>query len=101
MYRTKFVSFVFFLLMAAVVLNCQVQKKPEKAVFEFPMAMKEQVKVDFQKQCLKGEVLYDMHCSQCHNVQVKRKMVVPDFTVEQVMGYDMRLANKSHQSKLD
>lgn len=82
------------------VLNCQAQKKVEKAEFEFPAMMKENVKQDYLKQCLKGEVLYDQHCGKCHNIKVKRKLVVPDFTAEQVASYDMRLANKAHQTNL-
>lgn len=88
------------LLLTLIGSQCLAQKKVEKAEFEFPAMMKENVKQDYLRQCLKGEVLYDQHCGKCHNVKVKRKLVVPDFTAEQVASYDMRLANKAHQTNL-
>jgi len=101
MFKVKSVWWLPVLSLSTILSNCKVQKKPDRAEFEFPAAMKDYVKADFQKQCVKGEVLYDLHCSGCHNVKAKRKMVVPDFTTAQVLSYDMRLANKAHQSNLD
>lgn len=68
--------------------------------YEFPPAMKENVRADFLRQCKKGEVLYALNCAQCHNQKIKGKEVIPDFTTEQLLNYDMRLANPDHESKL-
>jgi hypothetical protein len=87
-------------LLGVVLWECTTPKKPEKASFEFPSVMKDYVKKDFMRQCVKGEVLYDLHCSKCHNVKVGRKVVIPDFTSAQVNGYDMRMANREHQTNL-
>ena len=68
--------------------------------YEFPAMMKEEVKADFLRQCVKGEVLYEMNCAQCHSVKKGKKWIVPDFTTQQIFNYDMRLANIQHQDNL-
>ena len=83
-----------------VLWECTSPKKLEKSEYEFPSVMKDYVKKDFLRQCLKGEVLYDINCAKCHTVKVKRKMVIPDFTSDQLNSYDMRMANKEHQTNL-
>ncbi len=90
----------FIALVSIIFFACKTQKTPPKAEFEFPSVMKDYVKKEFLRQCLKGEVLYELNCAKCHNVKVKRKMVIPDFTSDQLNGYDMRMANNEHQNNL-
>ena len=99
MYKVKIVLLIPAFILTALLMDCKTQK-PVKAEFEYPSFMADYVKADFQRQCIKGEVLYDISCAKCHNVKVKRRMVIPDFTSEQINGYDMRLANPEHQNNL-
>jgi hypothetical protein len=73
---------------------------PKKSELEFPAVMKEDVKVEFKRQCEKGEVLYALTCAKCHNVEVKRRMVIPDFSLDKLLGYDIRMENKEHSNSL-
>jgi hypothetical protein len=57
-------------------------------------------KARFSVTCHKGQILYDMNCSGCHNVKVKRKYVVPDFTQDQMSRYDLKSNNMKHDSSM-
>jgi hypothetical protein len=100
MYRMGIGFLVGMVLLCLVVWECTFYKKPAKATYDFPSVMKENVRKEFLKRCLKGEVLYGMNCGKCHNVMVKRKIVIPDFTLEQLSSYDVRLGNKDHMTNL-
>jgi hypothetical protein len=75
-------------------------QKKAKIVYDFPPEMKEHVRVEYEKLCEKGRVLYEMNCAKCHNTVVKGREVVPDFKPEQLRGYELRVANERHESNL-
>ena len=100
MFKIPLVSFLSIVLLCTVLMNCKTQMTPKKSELEFPSMMKEEVKAEFRRQCEKGEVLYALTCAKCHNVEVKRKMVIPDFTVDKLLGYDIRMENKEHSNSL-
>jgi len=66
-------------------------------LYEFPAEMGLPVQKQFLVLCEKGRILYEMSCSKCHNTKVKGKNVVPDFTIEQLGAYSIRVANKQHE----
>ncbi|MBC7426587.1 MAG: hypothetical protein H7321_08640 [Bacteroidia bacterium] len=101
MKKIKISAFLFCFILLIFMMEGNTQKPPQKAEYEFPPFMEEYVKTDFLKQCIKGEVLYDLSCGKCHNLKIKKKTVIPDFTTEQLQGYDMRLANTEHQNNLN
>ena len=80
-----------------LLLQCKTQ---QEAAYAFPAAMAPAVQVEFAKQCDKGKILYEINCGQCHNIKVKRKMLIPDFTTEQLIGYELRIINQEHESRI-
>ena len=89
----------FFILLQLFFIVLFMQCTAPKAMpYELPDAMVPTAKVEFAKQCDKGKVLYDITCAKCHNLKVKRKEVIPDFTAEQLVGYELRITSKEHES---
>lgn len=76
---------------------CNSQKKVQ---YELPEAMLPHVKVEYTKRCDQGQILYDMSCGKCHTKIVKRKKIIPDFTSEQLIGYNLRVSNAIHESNM-
>lgn len=72
----------------------------KKAKYEFPDAMSETIRADYTKICDKGQVLYNINCAKCHNITVKKKELIPDFTQEQLKGYELRVLNPKHEDAL-
>ncbi len=89
------------LIVTAIILmsaeHCLAQKKVS---YEFPAAMSEPVRKEYVKLADKGQVLYNINCARCHNVEVKRKLVIPDFTREQMIAYEIRVSNPKHESEI-
>ena len=71
-----------------------------KVIYEFPEAMSENVRSEFLKLCEKGKILYDLNCAQCHNIKKGRKELIPDFTPEQLKGYELRVSNAQHEENM-
>ena len=92
-FRISFVAIV-----AVSVSACAVSQA--KIVYEFPEAMAEPVKADFLKACEKGKILYDINCAQCHNIKKGRIELIPDFTPEQLKGYEIRVSNAQHEENM-
>lgn len=81
--------------MSILLLQCKTQ---QEIAYELPAAMVEAAKIEYAKQCEKGKILYDINCAQCHNSKEKRKVIIPDFTPEQLIGYELRIINEEHES---
>jgi hypothetical protein len=73
------------------------KEKKETMQYEFPDAMAQPVRNQFLVLCEKGRILYDINCAQCHNTKVNGKTVIPDFTIEQLGAYSIRVANRKHE----
>jgi cytochrome c5 len=73
------------------------QKKQAKSEYVFPDAMAQPVRTEYAKLCEKGRALYELSCARCHNTLVKGKIVIPDFTEEQLGAYSIRVANPKHE----
>ncbi len=80
-----------------LLMHCTSQKK---ITYEFPAAMKDPVKQEYLKLCEKGRVLYELNCAGCHSVAVKGRKVIPDFSVEQIEAYTLRISNPQHEKGL-
>lgn len=75
------------------------QKKGEvKAVF--PKEMAEPLQKQYFEFWEKGRIVYSLTCANCHNVVVKKKELIPDFTPEQIKGYEIRVLNPQHESSM-
>lgn len=67
---------------------------------EFPKEMAPAIQAEYAKLWEKGKVLYQLNCAQCHNVKKKRLYYIPDFTAEQLKGYEIRVSNPRHESEI-
>lgn len=85
----------------SIVLFFTVESKAQKKVVaDFPATMPTTVKAEYQRQFDKGLVLYDINCARCHNVTIKKKVYIPDFTVNELMNYDVRRGNATHEDEI-
>lgn len=83
-------------------LQCMAEKKKSSDIndYELPVEMAPAVKEQYEKICSKGKILYSMSCGKCHNSTVKKKEIAPDFTQDQISGYDLRMGNAKHEGNL-
>lgn len=82
-----------------ILAKCYAGKK-SKVPAAFPAAMSETVKAAFMKEYDKGQILWDINCSKCHNTTEGKKILVPDFKPEQLKGYELRVINPTHESDI-
>lgn len=92
-YNVKIIT----LLLLILAFGCAPRNKVR---YEFPETMSEDVKAGYIAQFNKGKILYDINCAKCHNVTVRGKEYVPDFTAEQLAGYEIRIGNPEHIENL-
>ena len=57
-------------------------------------------KKKFVKQFNAGQILYKINCAKCHNTTVHGKEIIPDFTLEQLENYEIRIQNPKHEEDL-
>jgi len=81
----------------SMIISCNARKK---TYYELPEAMLPHVKLEYQKRCDKGQSLYFMNCAGCHNTKHKQKVIIPDFTEEQLKGYALRISNEQHEQNM-
>src|SRR5688572_27123973 len=87
-------------LLAGVLLLAACVSQQKTTTYSFPAAMTEPVRVEFIKVCDKGKVLYDINCAGCHNIKKGRRQLIPDFTPEQLKGYELRVSNAQHEENM-
>jgi mono/diheme cytochrome c family protein len=91
---------LFFILLAIASLcspNCFGQKKQ---AFSYPDDIADTAKKSFVKNIYQGKLLYGIACAQCHNKKVNGADIIPDFSLPQLMDYEMRMYEQ-HEDKLD
>jgi mono/diheme cytochrome c family protein len=81
-------------------LLCFAQKKGNKYGYDFPQEMAPDIKDAYTKICDKGQALYNLNCAGCHNIPVGKKSIIPDYTPEQLKGYELRVINPKHENDL-
>jgi hypothetical protein len=91
------ISCVVLLTVFSVLVACNAHKE---AAYVLPEAMLPHVKVEYDKYCSKGKVLYDLSCGKCHNIKKGRKQLIPDFEPDQLAGYTLRVANAQHEASM-
>jgi len=57
-------------------------------------------KLRFEKDFKKGKVLYGLNCAKCHNVKEKSKLEIPDFSLPQLMDYEIRVQYPAHEEDM-
>lgn len=83
--------------MLGLLVHCQSSKK---VMYEFPLAMSPPIKVEYIKLFDKGKILFDINCARCHNAKTRRKEIYPDFSSEELSGYNLRVLNPLHINEL-
>lgn len=88
---------ILFLSGCIFLMQC---KAKQEIPYELPEAMIPTAKIEFAKQCDKGKILYDINCAKCHNSVERRRELIPDFTIEQLIGYEIRVSTPEHESNI-
>jgi hypothetical protein len=89
----KIIATTLIMLLSTGVLNAQ---KMKKVSADFPKEMLTEVKADYQKIYDKGQILYNINCAKCHNTPQKKVEILPEFTLDQLKGYELRESNPRH-----
>jgi cytochrome c5 len=77
------------------------QKAQKTADYSYPdYATADTAKKSFVKRWKQGMTLYNTMCSKCHNKTVEGKAVIPDFSLPQLLDYEMRIAYVAHGDQL-
>jgi hypothetical protein len=90
-------KFIVFISALGFLLACGPSRK---VTYEFPATMSGQVREGYIAQFNKGRVLFELNCAKCHNRTVRGREIIPDFTSEQLSGYEMRIGNEQHMENL-
>lgn len=94
----KKIIVAILICMVLFVLPSAAQKNTE---FDMPAdSTTEASRQLFAKQFKQGKVLYSITCAKCHNVREGRKEIIPDFSMPQLMDYEMRFYYPEHQERL-
>jgi uncharacterized protein YicC (UPF0701 family) len=64
------------------------------------LSMNDSAKKEFVKSFDKGQIVYNLICAKCHNKIVNGLEVVPDFSLPQLMDYEIRIQYPIHQERL-
>jgi hypothetical protein len=92
--KSYYIILIFVLLIYSA---CKIQSK---ALYQLPEEMLPHVKVVYEQECIKGQALYLITCNNCHNKGSKRKVIIPDWSAEQLSGYTLRISNKRHEENM-
>ena len=88
-----------YLLAFVLALNANVCHAQKKAAFTYPDDIADSAKKSFVKQFNQGMILYKISCNRCHIKIVGGKEVIPDFSLPQLMDYEIRIFPE-HNEKL-
>jgi len=88
---------IVILTMIVLLVQCHSSKK---VMYQFPLEMSPPIKVEYVKLFDKGKILFDINCSRCHNAKTRRKEIYPDFSSEELSGYNLRVLNPLHIDEL-
>ncbi len=83
-----------FLLVIGCLPACVTQ--PKTQFYDFPSDIAEEAKTANRKMLEKGRVLYNINCAKCHNKKINGRIIIPDFTQDQLDSYIIRIKNEVH-----
>ncbi|MBC7902522.1 MAG: hypothetical protein H7Y27_03840 [Gemmatimonadaceae bacterium] len=69
-------------------LSASAQSKSE---FKYPEDIADSSRKSFAKEFKQGKILYAISCGKCHNKSANGKELIPDFSLPQLMDYEMRI----------
>lgn len=89
---------LLFFLLTISMIACVSQQKIQ--YYNFPDDIAEDAKTANLKMIEKGRILYSVNCAKCHNTKEKRRILIPDFTNDQLDSYIIRVKNEAHVNNL-
>lgn len=98
--KQRILSIIIVLTAFLLSEKANAQQAANKMEYNFPEQMAPDIKAEYQKLADKGLALYQLACAQCHGKKSKGKEFIPDFTVEQLELYQIRVANATHETQL-
>lgn len=72
----------------------------KKGQYKMPEGLSEKNQKQFIQFFTEGEAYYAVSCAECHNTKVKGKTQYPQFTLEQLELYIVRVKNPEHTQRL-
>lgn len=70
-------------------------------IYDFPdEAVTDTGKASFVKNFYKGRIIYTQTCAKCHDSTKNGKAFYPDFSLPQLLDYEMRFQYPQHQEDL-
>ena len=90
----KTTGILLFFIVIAGLFACVTQTKIQ--YYDFPADIAEEAKTEYKEKIEKGRILYNINCAKCHTKKVKGKLVIPDFTTDQLDSYIIRIKNETH-----
>lgn len=107
-------NIIFALIIGIIAVACSTSKRTSNVGvakdkplvvrnYDMPddsLTMPTQQKKDFVESCERGIILYNTICASCHNKLIDGKSVVPDFSLPQLMDYEIRIQYPSHEDRL-
>ena len=81
--------FVFFLVVGVCCSFISIAQK--KIEYSYPDDIVDSAKKTFVKQFYQGHTLYKISCAACHTKKVNGKEIIPDFSLPQLMDYEIRI----------
>lgn len=95
--RTPHVLLLAIIAFVAVTSRCTSQKEP---AYDPPPNTAGDSAAAFAEHWRKGKVLYALNCAGCHDTLVNGRKVVPDFSLPQLLDYEMRYQYPAHDDRL-
>lgn len=108
---------IFFSIISIILINCKAKKSKINSsivernkvamanpiLYDMPedsLTMTDDKKKEFKESCDRGIIIYNTICASCHNKLIDGKQVVPDFSIPQLMDYEIRIQYPSHEDRL-
>jgi mono/diheme cytochrome c family protein len=93
----KYLLLSMLLVSGMLLNNCS----STATLFDYPLAAtSDTAKQRFEKEFTKGKILYRTNCAKCHTVNENGKPTIPDFSLPQLMDYEMRFQYPEHEEDL-
>jgi hypothetical protein len=85
--------------------NCDTTKpaksNKKEPIFDYPDYIDTDTgRASFVRDFAKGRIVYKQVCAKCHNVKKDGKLYYPDFSIPQLVDYEMRIQYPAHQEEL-
>ena len=103
MRKIKFKIYIIVILFISAFMACKAKQKVVAIVpmpFNYPDDIKETEKPLFLTNYTKGQVLYNINCAKCHNKTEGGQNTIPNFSLPQLMDYEIRFQYPSHEDPM-